>query len=1081
MKLRAILFALVGLSFFKISFAQYTNWKYSGSLFILTTPEGADLPAGSAETNFPLLIRLDKSAFPFSEAQPSGGDIRFTTATGTALSYQIESWDLVNGKASIWVRIPLITGNARQEIKMYWGNTAAVNESNGSVIFNSANNFLTVLHMSDELNPVKDESGALTPKNVGTTSSQGMIGKGRHFLPGKGIEGGVNTITNYPVGNAPHTTSFWCRSESLNKIIAGWAQHKGQSMVRFQFMSPGLFGIDGWFSNASLQSKNVLSYPSWHHIVYSYKSGDTRIYIDGKLDGTNSTPSSPLAITSPASLWIGGWTGTYEFEGDIDEFRIAGVARSANWAKLEFENQKPMQSLVGHIVQPGTTFSASQNQITLQEGKSIAITAMAGGAQKINWILIENGLKKIIATDQFTFVYQAPRIISDQSLTLQLQAVYPGEVKTLDIPVSIQECIPDPIFTLSSSSTWNGRDTISITTAISNLKELQDKGYGNFNYSWNTTGVAVDTSASAIALQLRRAQGNGLLNISLTLDNGGVPLTKSITLQIQQPITIDPWVEPLLVGNAKPVNNQFYARNDKNVCNVRFSDSLSIKPDSVFLIVSKEGGIFKNLSQTMLTGRYTFTIPLEPGLFKYRFEFFSKKSGVQTVVTPITNVVCGDAYVIEGQSNAYAYAYGDIDPKPDTNTWIRTYRNGWYTAVHRWADAGVGYWGLELARNLVQKYNIPICIINGSVGGTRIDQHQRNDANPTDGSTIYGSLLARVRDAKLTHGIRGVLWHQGEADQGLDTPTGKIAWETYQSFFNAMSADWKSDFPNIRFYYIFQIWPDACGGKMNGSDDMLREMQRQLPSFYSNLSIMSTLGIKPGSSCHYLPEGYQKFADLIGPLVERDNYGAIPTKSITPPNLQKVWFASKAKTEIALQFDQPILWVDSIKSNFFLDRILANKIVSGKVNANRLTLNLNAATSAKTITYLKGETWNMNQGRLIYGTNELAALTFSEVAIQEDSASGTGFIFKSSNAKISKNILKSIGHTNDQYWIEYLSASGSQLIIKVLNIGGQTLTRKEIISSGSGKISIGELKQGIYFISAQENGRDDVIKKIPVF
>ena len=33
-------------------------------------------------------------------------------------------------------------------------------------------------------------------------------------------------------------------------------------------------------------------------------------------------------------------------------------------------------------------------------------------------------------------------------------------------------------------------------------------------------------------------------------------------------------------------------------------------------------------------------------------------------------------------------------------------------------------------------------------------------------------MLTRVNAAKLTHGIRGVFWHQGENDSGAGAPTG---------------------------------------------------------------------------------------------------------------------------------------------------------------------------------------------------------------------------------------------------------------------------------------------------------------------
>jgi len=98
--------------------APYAEWKHFGSLYVLTTPDGANLPASASEKNFPLLVRLHKDFFSFSQAKANGEDLRFATPTGAPLAYQI-AWDTVNGHASIWVRIPEIKGNARQEIKLY--------------------------------------------------------------------------------------------------------------------------------------------------------------------------------------------------------------------------------------------------------------------------------------------------------------------------------------------------------------------------------------------------------------------------------------------------------------------------------------------------------------------------------------------------------------------------------------------------------------------------------------------------------------------------------------------------------------------------------------------------------------------------------------------------------------------------------------------------------------------------------------------------------------------------------------------------------------------------------------------------
>ena len=70
-------------------------------------------------------MRLNKDWFNFGEAKAKGEDIRFATGAGTPLAYQIDHWDAAAGTAGIWVRVPAIKGNARQEIKMYWGKADA--------------------------------------------------------------------------------------------------------------------------------------------------------------------------------------------------------------------------------------------------------------------------------------------------------------------------------------------------------------------------------------------------------------------------------------------------------------------------------------------------------------------------------------------------------------------------------------------------------------------------------------------------------------------------------------------------------------------------------------------------------------------------------------------------------------------------------------------------------------------------------------------------------------------------------------------------------------------------------------------
>ena len=190
-------------------------------------------------------------------------------------------------------------------------------------------------------------------------------------------------------------------------------------------------------------------------------------------------------------MYVGGWYNNYQYVGDIDEVRISKVTRSADWVKLQYENQKPLQTLVGPLVQSGTDFSVRQREIILLEGKSAALTANAGGAQKVHWILKADDKATVVAEDRFSFILDAGRVTGDQSRTLQFQAVYGDAVKTIDIPVTIQEDIPDPVFSLQAPAQWDGRETIEVVPQISNLRAMQAKSAGELKYDWTVSGLAV--------------------------------------------------------------------------------------------------------------------------------------------------------------------------------------------------------------------------------------------------------------------------------------------------------------------------------------------------------------------------------------------------------------------------------------------------------------------------------------------------------------------------------------------------------------------------------------------------------------
>jgi hypothetical protein len=995
---------------------SFEAWRHSAAFWILTTPDAADLPDTCAEADFPLLVRLNADTFDFGQARPDGADIRFSDAAGKLLAHQVEQWDATGGTACIWVRIPEIKGKARQAITMHWGNADAASASDGAAVFAADNGFCSVLHMDERLH---DETGLVKSVNQGSEPAPGMIGAGRRLAAGSGIDCGA-AITGFPSGDAAFSSQAWFRPDACGAWVFGWGRYAkrlngntgdGNEVVISIDAPPGL----SWASDGpgGTSSDAVPTLGRWCHVVATYRDGTSRIYVDGRPAGSRHHKAAMSLMDNVTMTIGGGRPRSYGFAGCIDEVRVSKVARSDDWIRLEYENQKAGQMLVGGPVQPGTAFSTSQQRLALAEGGAATVTAEVGGAQKVWWTIEKDGVETVADVDRRSFTFRAGRVGADATATLRLKASYADRIRTRDIPVTITEAIPEPVVTLRAPTTWNGRDPLEVVAEVGNREVLQAKGAGTLNVAWTVSGGAVTTKPAAERLLLERSQYSGPIRVRALVDNGGPATAAEAVITINEPDR-DPWVERTPDKEEHPEDDQFVARNDAGRgllhCNGTLAEAARLEVDTVFFDVFADDKPFKSQAcKPGADGSYAFSVALAPGLVRYRTECGTQSAAGRTVLRSAKNIVCGDAWIIEGQSNAEATGPNngpDEDPAQPADAWIRSYgnqldgspRGGWGTAVrtHIWGRPNygchqIGAWGMVLARHLVERHRMPVCFINAAHGGTPIWQHQRNPADRFDTSgdfyrnpyKIYGGLLTRVTAARLTHGIRGVIWHQGENDSGAGSPTNDWNYKTYQRYFLDMAAAWKQDCPNLRHYYVFQVWPLPCS--MGPKDDQIREAQRTLPRLFSNLRVMSTVGVSTEhtgrGACHFDLEGYAQMGRLMAPLVERDVYGLVPAQPVTALNLRRAWYTTAARDEIALDFGQPVSWNPESVSNLYLDDAPA-PIRSATVEGDIVTLALAAPSQAATITYLRGRDWDGKPANLLRGANGIAALTFCDVPLE---------------------------------------------------------------------------------------------------
>jgi hypothetical protein len=203
--------------------ADFSAWAHSAD-FRLNTG-GVDLAADVAD--FPVLIRLDSSNFPFEQVKSDGSDVRFAGPGDEPLALEIERWDAARRRAEVWVRVPLLRARTdTASIRMYWGNPQATQGSDGRAVFDTAAGYAGVWHLQGDR--IADAAGANPDGNsLGSTRVDALVAEGRLLkgnnqgitVPsGPGLNPtpptGPTAITTYSKKGIWKTNTPWCRTST---------------------------------------------------------------------------------------------------------------------------------------------------------------------------------------------------------------------------------------------------------------------------------------------------------------------------------------------------------------------------------------------------------------------------------------------------------------------------------------------------------------------------------------------------------------------------------------------------------------------------------------------------------------------------------------------------------------------------------------------------------------------------------------------------------------------------------------------------------------------------------------------------
>jgi hypothetical protein len=333
-----------------------TEWPFFRKVYFNTTGNGVGITR--QVTDVPILLRLDRNNFDFSQTDQYGTDIKFTNSNNDVLNYEIEGWDTTNLEAAVWIRVDTIAAdNNSQFILMYWGassSSATSSLSNSAKVFDTAIGFQGVWHQAEVFSRISIDA---TPNYYNgiyqnmfiDAVAPGMIGIATKF-------DGVDDFIEYSssatgklnfLNNEPFTLSAWVYADTIDNFTHQIVT-KGTSQYGLQLNK------NKWEMYTVVDSVRIVTSidavaKKWVLLTGVFDGTRPLLYIDG-VAASSTTQTSPSIRISDQSVTVGssfsqGKAGEF-WLGIIDEVRISDVARSADWIKLVFMNQRNPDVLI---------------------------------------------------------------------------------------------------------------------------------------------------------------------------------------------------------------------------------------------------------------------------------------------------------------------------------------------------------------------------------------------------------------------------------------------------------------------------------------------------------------------------------------------------------------------------------------------------------------------------------------------------------------------------------------------------------------------------------------------------------------
>lgn len=183
------------------------------------------------------------------------------------------------------------------------------------------------------------DSGGTMVDSSGNSHNGTYTGSPTRGVPGA-LTGDSDTAVTFNGSSQEATAAYWAGLDTIktNFSIEAWAKttvggavggHGGGSNAPYQlYVSSGKAAlITKAPTQTTVSGATSVDDDNWHHLVATLTGGTARIYVDGTLDGSGSTPT-PQSLNS-FGVSVASRGSSSFFGGTIDEFALYSGALSA--------------------------------------------------------------------------------------------------------------------------------------------------------------------------------------------------------------------------------------------------------------------------------------------------------------------------------------------------------------------------------------------------------------------------------------------------------------------------------------------------------------------------------------------------------------------------------------------------------------------------------------------------------------------------------------------------------------------------------------------------------------------------------